>query len=168
MSEQITKMSKAEMLHRMAQERARLEAALAALTPAQMLLPGVEADWSVKDILAHIVSWEMFMHQGITAAWRGETPHTLQTDAEVDQMNAAFFRENKDRALDDVLAAFADAYEQSRRMVLDTPDADLMEAERFPWRQGRPLWLLVGGNTWWHYEEHRQSIERWLAQNQGA
>lgn len=165
MSAQITQMSKAEMLEKMAGERAHLEAVLAQLTPAQMVLPGVEADWSVKDILAHIAAWEEFMRTRLTAALRGETPDTPQSDAEVDRMNAEFFRAYKALPLADVLATFADSYAQSRQLVGDTPEADLQDAERFPWRQGRPLWLLVGGNTWWHYEEHCRSIETWLAQN---
>ena len=166
MSEQITHMSKAEMLARMQEERARLEAVLGQLSPAQMALPGVEADWSVKDILAHIVAWEGFMRSRMAAALRGEMPGTPQSDADVDQMNAGFFQANKNLPLEEVLAKFADSYQQSYQLVVDTPEADLEDAERFPWRRGRPLCMLVGGNTWWHYEEHRQSIETWLAQHQ--
>lgn len=87
MSEQITQMSKAEILEKMQGERTRLEAVLAQLSPAQMVLPGVEVDWSVKDILAHIVAWEGFMCSRIAAARCGEVPSMPQTDTEVDQIN---------------------------------------------------------------------------------
>lgn len=37
--------------------RERLDACLASLDPQALLRPGVVGNWSVKDILAHLVGW---------------------------------------------------------------------------------------------------------------
>jgi hypothetical protein len=47
------------------------------------------------------------------------------------------------------------------KVVEDTPEDDF-DPHRFPCRNGEPLWKTVAANTWWHYEEHRQSIRTWL------
>jgi hypothetical protein len=53
MAEHVTK---AELLARLDREQTRLAAVLASLLPAQWTLPGVVGDWSVKDVLAHIIA----------------------------------------------------------------------------------------------------------------
>lgn len=35
----------------------------------------------------------------------------------------------------------------------------------FAWRQGQPPWKPVAGTTYWHYDEHRDSIRVWLGEN---
>ena len=58
MNAQTEKMTKSELLNQIRTERGQLEETLARLTHAQMLLPGVDGEWSVKDALAHISTWE--------------------------------------------------------------------------------------------------------------
>ena len=50
------------------------------------------------------------------------------------------------------------------RIAAETPDAVLFDAEHFAWREGRPLWFMVAANTYWHYAEHREHLEQWLAE----
>jgi hypothetical protein len=44
-------------------------------------------------------------------------------------------------------------------------DEDLFDPNRFAWRRGSPLWDLVAGDTYEHYNEHMQSIQQWLARS---
>jgi len=53
MSDPIDKMTRFELLNQVRIERSRLDETLAHLTPTQMLLPGIDCEWSVKDVLAH-------------------------------------------------------------------------------------------------------------------
>ena len=39
---------------------------------------------------------------------------------------------------------------------------DLLDPNRFEWRQGTPMWELVMANTWDHYQEHQKTISNWL------
>jgi hypothetical protein len=50
--------SKAELIEFTLNERQKLEAKVAGLTPAELSFPGSMGEWSVKDILQHLVDWE--------------------------------------------------------------------------------------------------------------
>ncbi len=162
MDEQITKR---EILASIRNERESLEATLGRLSEAQMTQPGVESDWTVKDILAHIVDWERRMVQWVEESLRGEVPERPapgMTWDDLDRLNEQTYLANKDRALDDVLAEFHASYQSALGTVEAATEADLIEPERFAWRQGDPMWHMVAANTWWHYKEHRETIENWL------
>lgn len=57
-------------------ECAKLTDALAQLTDAQMELPVACEEWSVKDILSHLVDWEQRGLCWYRAGLRGEVPKT--------------------------------------------------------------------------------------------
>jgi hypothetical protein len=42
-------------------------------------------------------------------------------------------------------------------------EEELISPQRFAWTQGSPLWQLVAGDTYEHYQEHRAQIQEWLA-----
>lgn len=165
MDENATNVTRPELLAILRSERERLEAFLAGLSPEQMTRPGVEGEWSVKDILAHIVAWEQRMVGWVAAACRGETPPQLANGIdgpELDRWNDETYRQYKDQTLAEVLAAFQASYPPALAAAVETPEPELFEADRFAWRNGQPLWIMVMANTGWHYKEHRESIEKWL------
>jgi len=67
--------SKAQAIDKLETERRRLEQNLAPLNENDMLRPGVVGEWSVKDVLAHLASWEQFFLDWYAADQRGEMPH---------------------------------------------------------------------------------------------
>ena len=157
--------SKREILDAIQGERAALEAAIDPLTETQMIQPGVEHDWSIKDILAHITDWENRMITWIEESLLGEVPQRPapgMTWDDLDLLNQQTYLANKDRPLDEVLTEFRSSYQQALETVRALSEDDLINPPRFAWREGDPLWHMVGANTWWHYKEHRQSIAAWL------
>ena len=50
--------TKAELIKRIQAERSRFSGAISGLSEAQMEAPGAEAEWSVKDIAAHLMFWQ--------------------------------------------------------------------------------------------------------------
>lgn len=157
MEEQMT--SKAELLGAVREERAALEEAVDALEEGQMLDPVFDGGWSVKDTLAHITAWEQLMIGWVEQSLRGEEPQRPVTgDDWVDRLNARLYEENADRPLDEVLEEFAGSYQEALALVERLEEDDLFDPERFPWRDGSPLWQMVAANTNWHYKDHRQAI----------
>jgi hypothetical protein len=164
-------MTKQTVLENILREREALEKTLAGLTDDQMTQPGVESDWSVKDILAHITDWEQRMVRWIEQSELGEIPERPapgMTWNDLDRLNEQTYLFHKDEPLDEVLSDFYTSYQQSLKTVKDMPEEDLIEPQRFEWREGDPMWHMVAANTWWHYNEHNETIQNWLAEKRKA
>ncbi len=54
--------------------RTELRASIQGLTDGQMLQPGAVGEWSVKDVLSHITSWEEFALPDLARLARGDVP----------------------------------------------------------------------------------------------
>jgi hypothetical protein len=159
------KMSKAELLENIQAERQRLESTLADINEDLMLTPGVIDDWTVKDILAHITVWEQRMVTWLEVTMRGQVPQMLppgMTWDDLDDWNEQTYQKHRLRPLEEVLDDFAIFYPQALQAVQDIPEGDLTDPDHFEWREGRPLWIMVAANTFWHYKEHNESLRAWL------
>lgn len=72
--------------------RNQLRAAIEGLPEAEMTKP-VDGTWSVKDMLAHIASWDELGATDIARASRGHIPALMSfKDEEIDDWNAALMR----------------------------------------------------------------------------
>ena len=143
---------KAELLDRIRTTHARLEQALAALSPEQMEAEGTVGEWSAKATLGHITWWEQVpLH-----ALRGEPDEDILPDEawNIDRANAVLFARNHARPLDDVLAAFRASYTELMRELEALPAARLDEASPY----GGTLLELSAGNTYAHYDEHTKLL----------
>ena len=148
--------TKAELLEKVRAARAEWEALLAQIDPERLSEPGVTSDWSVKDIVAHIGFWERSVLDGLRTGERG-----LQ--GEVDEVNERVFRINRDRPLDEVLAEAREIYRDLLATIEAVPEDALTAPGWFTWTGGRPVWVVIAGNTYWHYPEHAESIRAWRA-----
>jgi uncharacterized protein (TIGR03083 family) len=158
-------MDKASILNELRSKYAALEAILAPLDEAQLTTPGVIGGWSIKDILAHVTAWHHRLLAWLHAAGHNEEPTISgpNSEEEMDRLNEQFYQENKFRPLADVLGDFRSSYLQIVEAVQAMPEEDLIDPRRFAWLDGDSLRQLVAGDTYDHYEEHRQQIEEWLA-----
>src|SRR6266567_4061798 len=67
-------MDKAKVLETIQTERAQLDGLLAQLSAEQMCQTALENQWSIKDVLAHIATWERRCAGWIQAGLHGERP----------------------------------------------------------------------------------------------
>lgn len=163
-------MDKATLLDKIRTRQAEFEALLATLNASQLTTPGVNGDWSIKDILAHLVSWQKRTLAYLDAAARQGKPDIegISSDAEMDNLNARFYAGNKSRPLADVMTDFKNTYAQVVAAVEALSADDLIEPNRFAWLNDDPLWEQVAGNTYEHIDEHIGSIQAWLAASHQA
>jgi hypothetical protein len=156
---------KASIFNEMRTNYAALEEILAPLDKTQMTTKGVIDGWSIKDMLAHIASWHHRLLTWLDAAIRNVEPAISGPDSveEMDALNAQFYQENKSHPLDEVLTEFRTTHQQIMDIIQAMREEDLISPQRFAWTQGRPLWQLVAGDSYEHYQEHRKQIEEWLA-----
>ena len=154
-------MNKSELFEQIHAERALLEDALRRLTPEQMLLPGVTGAWSVKDTLAHITAWQQQMLRWARMRQRGERPDT-PTEWDIDKINADFYARIKDLPLEEVLKDFH-ASHQAILVLLETLSEEQLQTEYTDSWPMAPFWRGIAADTFLHYKEHREDIEKWLA-----
>ncbi len=130
-----------------------------------MTQPGVIGEWSLKDIVAHIVLHEQRMLAWMAERLRGEMPLAPQPyampDEELDQLNEQIFQENRHRALPDILNDLDKTHAEALAFVAVVAEQDLIDEHRFHLQGGGPLWEAIAANTCNHYAEHAQDIRRW-------
>jgi hypothetical protein len=155
--------TKAELLQFVQDGRHQFKAILNEIPQERMEEKGVETNWSVKDILAHITAWETKMTQVLGAMQTSdERPDWPVGDEGVDALNATFYEANKNKPLAQVLTEFEASYPRALAATEAMSETDLFNPDRFAWRKGRPLWWMVAGNTFGHYWDHIPNIEAWL------
>ena len=146
-----------------------LQKVLSGLNADQMATLGEEG-WSTKDELAHLAAWA----RGLAALVRKQRrypPMGLPEDAApntlgIEGMNQIIYERNRDMPLDDVLEELQAAHRDAIAAVAELGDEDLLRPfDDFQPQDRRPdghipiLWLIAG-NTYGHYAEHRETIER--------
>ena len=155
-----TPMTVAKFLDSLRSGRAEWDALLAQIGAARMTQPGVEGDWSVKDIIAHVTWYEREMlgvlrERALIGSGLWNLP--------LDQRNATIFEQNKHRALDDVLEESRQVFPQLLELAAGLSDEELNDPRRFSGMPEEWLpWELVAGNSYTHYPDHIASIRAWL------
>jgi len=158
---------KATLLDEIRTQFAALEEILAPLDMARMTIEGVIPDWSIKDLLAHIASWHHRLLVWLYAAIRNEEPTISGPNSveEMDALNAQFYQENKSQSLTEALTDLRTTHQQILDIIQEMPEEDLFNPVRFVWAEGEPLWQVIAGDTYEHYQEHQKQIQKWLAQS---
>ena len=94
-------MSKSALINQLQMERSWIEGMLSELTGEQMEAPGVEGNWSVKDIIAHLTEWERRGTQWIewvNVAARGEDEQLRQAGysaKDLDRLNLETYQKTE-------------------------------------------------------------------------
>lgn len=79
-------MTKSETLAHIRATHSELLAQLAQISEAQAIQPNAEGEWSVKDILAHIMYWEQTVANELSLYASGQTPRAIP-QAEIQGLN---------------------------------------------------------------------------------
>ncbi|MEW6580613.1 MAG: DinB family protein [Chloroflexota bacterium] len=158
-------MPKAEVIADLRAARERLLSAIEGLGDDDMLRVGAVGIWSVKDVLAHLVSWEAEL---VTALARlpqsgGRPPQIVEIE-DIDEWNAEQYRANALRSLVAVLEDFHGVHKHLLEAVAALDNRTLDDNRRFPWMEGEPLSYLILENAAWHEEEHAEDIRAWREQ----
>jgi DinB superfamily len=138
-----------------------IEALLAEVGEARMLQPGAAGEWSVKDVIAHVMWGEREM-VGVMQA------HALVGsnlwDLPEDERNAVVFTEQRDCPLQEVLTEEQQVYAQFLEAVQALSDEDFSDPHRFREMPEQWLpWQILAGCSFAHYRQHMQSIRAWLS-----
>lgn len=155
-------MDRATFLARLDRVRAEWEALLVEIGEERMLLPGATGEWSVKDVLAHVLWCEREMVGVCQARALVGSELWELTDDERNPIVVSWYR---DRPLAEVLAQERQVYAQLLEEIHRLCDEDLNDAGRFRDMPAHWLpWQVIAGNSFQHYQDHLLPIRAWLAQ----
>lgn len=159
--------TKAGLLEDIRVQRSRLMKNLDILDAEQMTQTGVVGEWSVKDMLAHLIDWEQRFIGWYRAGVRGETPETPAPGLnwrQLDILNQQIYEKHKDRLLADVLAEFDASYEEILDLVNGMSEQELFTPGQYAWVGDGILADWVAANTSNHYNWAKTCIRKWMKQ----
>jgi len=157
--------SKAQLLKDIHSERGRLEKTLATLSADEMIRPGIVGNWSVKDVLAHLVEWERLFLDWYRCGKEGRSPIIQpvgMSKTVMDRLNAQLYEQNWLRDLENVLADFHASYKETLEAVQEIPEQDMFSSGRFAWTGRLVLADYIAGNSCNHYRWANMQIRKAL------
>jgi uncharacterized damage-inducible protein DinB len=90
--------------------------------------------WSVKDIIAHLASYEQVLIDILTSFTGGGSTPALNAYLEQgDQFNDLEVDKRKDQTMQDVLAELKDAHAQTMSLIVNIPPETLRQTGTIPW-----------------------------------
>lgn len=139
----------------------RLDEAWQTLIEAYSGLPGptmaescVTGSWSIKDIIAHVTSWEEESLRHLPLILAGEkTPRYSARYGGIDAFNALKTERNRELSLSEVLRQRDDIHCQLIQFIHTVPENQFVRETRFR----RRLRL----DTYDHYAKHAKAIRTW-------
>ncbi len=157
--------SKDQLLSEIQKERGALEEFLATLTPEQMVQANVLGEWSVKDVLAHLIEWEQMVLSWYKAGLRGKVPPIPAEGynwGQLPALNQHIYEKHRDRALDDVLKQFRASYRQMLKLAQGLSEKDLFTPGRYAWANKNQLAAYITSCTSSHYRWARTGMRKGL------
>jgi len=146
---------KDELLNRAAQEYKAFYQALDGLNEADLTQVWL-GQWSIKEIVSHMVGWQRELIPALERIARGERPNPAGVSYDdVEAWNARFAGALGDRQVEDVLLEFDKSHEAFLRAAAGVAE------ERF--QPGKTAYTLVDLNSAHHYREHGDQIRAWRA-----
>lgn len=131
------KRTKPELLEYLAQGRERLLSAIRGLSEEEMTISGVVGDWSVKEILAHIVAWDKETRAVIKRAISQENPrfdYTIRGARGFAKWNAQEIEKRRAMSVDQILAEMEEAREGLIELADQLKEKELSRSFIPPWR----------------------------------
>jgi hypothetical protein len=131
-----------------------LAEAYAGMSEAEMTRPGVAGAWSLKDVLAHVTTWEDEALKYLPAIAAGErTPRYRALYGGIDAFNARMEASTRELSLADVLRQLEATHARLVEYVRGVPEEQFATDTRF---RRRLRW-----DTWHHFGEHAKAIREW-------
>jgi hypothetical protein len=154
-------MNRRQLLERLEKAWLAFKASYAGLSEAELMEPGVTGAWSVRDIIAHVTTWEEEALEHLPSVLAGRRPPRYSTThGGIDAFNAVMTTKKAGLSLSDVFRQQEEIHQRLVALIERTPDDQLTGETRFR----RRLRL----DTYGHYPKHAKAIRRWREQQAAA
>lgn len=125
------------------------------------------SNWTLKDILAHLTSWQEVSLARLIAARLNGTPDypawfpgsDPETEEDLNRINAAIYQMYEHNSLAEIKKEWEHRFSGLILVCQFLPEEDFLEPDRFAWLKGYPLLAVLEG-TLEHHREHRDTLVR--------
>jgi hypothetical protein len=153
-------MDRQQLLKQLDKAWAAIKESYAGLSDSQLTEPGVTGNWSVKDILAHVTTWEEEALQYLPPIIQGGKPPRYSIKyGGIDAFNARMTEQKRGLSLSDVLRQLEETHHRLIDYVQSAPEEQCTRETRFR----RRLRL----DTYSHYPKHAKAIREWRERSAG-
>lgn len=119
--------------------------------------PGVTGNWSVRDILIHVTTWEKEALKHLPTILKGGKPERYSvTHGGINAFNRIMTERKKGLTLAEVRRELEDTHRRLIRFIESVPE------EQF--RTETPFRHRLRLDTYSHYPKHAEAIRRWRKQ----
>lgn len=147
-------MDRRQLLRRLDEAWLAFKGSYAGLAEAELLEPGVTGAWSIRDIIAHVTTWEEEALKHLPSILAGRRPPRYSaTYGGIDAFNALMTKQKEGLTLPEVLRQLDDVHQRVLDAIGRAPEEQLVRETRFR----RRLRL----DTYSHYPKHAAAIRRW-------
>lgn len=153
-----------DLLARIQKEYQRL---LEALPDSRSSDPASRPIREARDTLAHLTAWETFTLVRLDAAKSGAVPQIppIGSDAEIDRLNARIQAEAQFLSYPDIVQEYVTRHAELVATIEQYDGAFLGSDLPESWGRGRKVWELIAANTFRHYPEHIERMEKVADEN---
>ena len=124
------------------------------LSDSQMTTPGVAGEWSVRDVLAHVTTWEQEALKYLPTILEGRKPPRYSaTHGGIDAFNRIMTEQNRGLTLENVRRELEETHHRLVSFIQSVPEQEFRTETSFR----RRLKL----DTYSHYPKHAEAIRRW-------
>jgi hypothetical protein len=153
-------MDRQQLLNRLDKAWTALNESYAGLSDGQLVEPGVTGDWSVKEILVHVTTWEEEALKHLPLILQGGRPPRYSvTYGGIDAFNALMMEQKRNLSLAEVRRQLDETHRRLVDYVQSVPEEQFTQETRFR----RRLRL----DTYSHYPLHAKAIREWRERSAG-
>ena len=146
-----------QLLKRLDKAWCEFKEAYAGLPDSELLEPGVTGEWSVRDIIAHVTTWEEEALKHLPLVLIGKRPPRYSvTYGGIDAFNAQTTEQKKNLSLPEVFRHQEDVHHSLIELIEGVPEDQLGGDTRFRHR--------LRLDTYGHYPKHGNAIKKWREQ----
>ena len=157
--------NKDDLLIAIEKERSALEAFLETLTSEQTTDPNTVGEWSVKDMMAHLIEWEQMCLGWYQAGLRGESPSLPALGFkwnQTPQLNQQIFEKWRKRPLTEIIERFHASHHEILTVIKGLSNEQLFTSGQYAWTKKNTLGTYMVSATSSHYLWARREIRKGL------
>jgi hypothetical protein len=147
---------KQKLLGRIGQAWDSFQVSYGGLSPAEMQAPDAVGSWSVKDVLAHVTTWEEEALKNLPLILEGKrTARYKDQYGGIDPFNDLMTERKRSLSPDEVLQQLEATHRRLLEYIAAAPDTQFATETRFLRR--------IRWDTYSHYPHHEKAIREWRA-----